>query len=161
MCGFGADEVAHVEKRLFEQRQPLGGKATDRFLHEFPLQGDAVERRLAACLRQKDRVRAAVAANGAALDEAGGLQPVDEAGNIAFGDVKPLRQLLLAQAFLFGQRRQHVALRHGQADAFQPAADLQSNARLKAKKSKPDSFGVGGVGHGFHLSSKAWLDARA
>ena len=44
-------------------------------------------------------------------------QPVDQSGNVALGDIEALGEALLADPLLFGQRGQHVALRHRKADA--------------------------------------------
>ena len=88
---------------------------------------------------QIDRVLAAVGGGGAALDEAGALEPVEQAGNIALGDVEALGELLLADPLRLGQRRQHVALGNRKPDFAQPLGDRELQSALQADETEPDA----------------------
>ena len=73
------------------------------------------------------------------LDERGRLQPVEEAGNVALGDIKALGELLLADAFRLAQGGQHVALRDRDSNLAQPLADRRLHAGFQANQAEPDS----------------------
>ena len=74
-------------------------------LHGQPALGEA-----AAFLRQMQGMRAAVARKRPALDQSRLDEPVDEAGHVAFCDVKPFRQVLLHQALALREGGDKVEL---------------------------------------------------
>ena len=103
------------------------------------LDGDRLFRRLAPRRGQIDRVLAAVGGGGAALDEAGGLEPVQQARNVAFGHIEALGELLLTDSFRLGQRRHDVALGNRKPDFAQPLGDRELQPALQAKKAEPNA----------------------
>ncbi len=81
----------------------------------------------------------------AALDQTRLSQPVDQARDVALGDIEPLGQFLLAHPLLLGQRGQNVALRDRDADLAQAFADRRLHARLEPDQTEPDPEGTIGV----------------
>ena len=98
----------------------FGRQFAQRRRDQRVLDGDGLFRRLAPRRRQIDRVLAPVRGGRAALDEAGGLEPVQQARNVAFGHIEALGELLLTDSFRLGQRRQRRRI--GEPKARFPAA---------------------------------------
>jgi hypothetical protein len=80
---------------------------------------------------------ALVGGDRATLDQAGGDEAVDQARYIPLGDIEALGEILLADAFLLRQCRQHVALGHGKADLAQAFSDGSAHARLQPHQPEP------------------------
>ena len=109
------------------------------------LDGERLLRHPAAGLGEVDRVLATVGGGRAALDQPRFRQPVDQARDVALGDIEPLRQFLLADALLLGQGGQDVALRDRDADLAQAFADRRLHPRLETDQPEPDPDGAVGV----------------
>ena len=99
-----------------------GGMEIEEVAHRTPERILSATVHPAAGLGEVDRVLAAVDSGRPALDQARLGQPVDQARDVALGDIEPRGQFLLADALLLGQRGQDVALRDRNADLAQPFA---------------------------------------
>ena len=106
-----ADDVAQRDE-LRLQRLEIGLRhAAEGRGDPAVLDGERPLRHPAAGLGEVDSVLATVDGGRAALDQARFGQAVDQARDVALGDIEPLGQFLLADALLLGQRGQDVALR--------------------------------------------------
>ena len=118
------------------------GKPPKRFRHVGFLDGDSLQGEPPSLRGQVDRMGAPVALDGAPLDEAGGDEPVHKAGDIALGDIEALGQLLLAQAFPFGECRQHIALGNRKTELLELSPDGGHHAGLQPDEPEPDPVRV-------------------
>jgi hypothetical protein len=96
----------------------LGGKPGSDYL--FPLD------------RQVESMGAAIALGGAAFDEMGLHQAIDQTRDISLRNEKPLPKLSLRHAGVLTQRRQHIELRNRQAYLAQAVTHQQPQALVEA-----------------------------
>ena len=135
----GAHQIAGGDQQRLELGELLRRQPAERRGDQRVLDGDRLLRRRAPLGGEIDRILAAIGGGRAALDQTRPFEPVEQAGNVALGDVEPLGELLLADPLRLGQRRQHVALRHRQADRAQVFGDRRLDAALQPEEAKPDA----------------------
>ena len=99
-------------------------------------------------------MRAAVARKRPALDQSRLDELVDEAGHVAFCDVKPFRQVLLHQALALREGGDKVELGDRQPDRLEFGADRLRDAAIEAHEAEPQPQRIGqgflralGAGH--------------
>jgi len=91
---------------------------------------------------QIDGVGASVAIQHATLHQARLGEAVNQARDIAFGDMQAVSKGLLADPFAIHQGGEHIALRDGQMDLAQALADGGGHSPMKTDQSKPDAVRI-------------------
>ena len=134
-----AHEIAGGDEQAFQSGEVAGRQAPERRADERVLNCDRAFGGLAPRRREVNLILAPVDGGGAALDEPRAFQPVEQAGNVALGDIEPLGEILLADALGFGQRRQHVALRDRKPDFAQSLGHRRVQPALQPNEAEPDA----------------------
>src|SRR5579863_1243522 len=98
-------EIARFDQKLFKRGQLVRWQPAYCLSDEGTLTGDRLFGGVATSRGQEDRVLTLVGGHWPPLDQAGGDQPVDEAGDIALSDIEPFGQVLLTDPLLFRQCR--------------------------------------------------------
>src|SRR5690606_3313247 len=135
----GAGEVAPSQHQPVELDEIAGWELAECRSDEIALRRHAGLRQAPALRRQVHGVGAPVSGDGAALDQPRLDQPVDQARNIALGDVEPLGELALADAFALGQGREQVELRDGETELADARRHLAEHTLVQPHEAEPDA----------------------